>query len=122
MNGQFDLFGQDEAEEAARLKRARYWRTPQTCPFCGATEPTGMLLDNNHGTTYGTNPYVDHCTAMFLTANHVAYAANQPDPDHLKRDLARAREVWANRVDDLRQLLAGRGLDLDELDRRAAGS
>ena len=46
---QLDLFGAVEAEEARRATQRQFDRTPQTCPCCGKAEPSGTLLENNHG-------------------------------------------------------------------------
>jgi len=117
-----DLFGEADAAEA----RAEAWRewtaNPQTCPLCGNTERTGFLLNNNHLLGYGPDSkrlYTSECTAMYLTRNHVLFWARPEVEDltggQLARDLRRAREVWANRLDDLRASLAEHGIDLDEL-------
>lgn len=113
-----DLFGEADAAEARAEAWREWYANPQTCPHCGKTEPTGFLLNNNHVLGYGPDSkrlYTDHCTAMYLTRNHVVYGVKHRTGEALARDAARAREVWANRLDDLRASLAEHGIDLDEL-------
>ncbi len=119
-SAQLDLFGEIAAAEARAQARREWNANPQTCPHCGRTEPTGFLLSNNHVLGYGPDDwrlYTDHCSAMYLSRNHVLYDAD-PSNDRqadLPRTVARAREVWANRLDDLRASLAEHDIDLDEL-------
>ncbi|MFT4296520.1 MAG: hypothetical protein QM582_14020 [Micropruina sp.] len=121
--GQLDLFGEDEAKEARRQRWREWNNTPQTCPLCHRTEPTGFLLSNNHLVFVGPDPedqrlYTTECSAMRLSRNHVLYWFRPevtPPADQPARDIARARERWAHRLDDLRASLAKHGTDLDEL-------
>ncbi len=49
MTDQYDLFGETEAAETAAAARVEFFATPQTCPRCGLTEPSGFKMWNNHG-------------------------------------------------------------------------
>lgn len=123
MRRQLDLFGEEEAKEARR-ERQREWRdNPQTCPLCGLTEPSGFLLNNNHGWGFGPDfPDEDprgECTAMRLTQAHLLFWHRADVRDlsggQLARDLTRCLEVWANHLDELAASLAEHGVDLDAL-------
>lgn len=108
-----DLFGdldRAEAEKAHAIKEAerreRIWKSPQTCPSCGNTEPNGFLLRNNHGYhpeqldraafgfPKGQHPtYGDRCTAQVFVTNHITSDARRDNPDQLARSMARGREL-----------------------------
>ena len=115
-----DLFGDfDAAEERAAIRQA-WTSSPQVCPLCGNTEPTGFLLNNNHMLNWG--PFLEdqtlhttECTAMYLTRNHVAFAAKAGAADQLARDLPRALHIWQHHRDRLAASLATYGVDLDHL-------
>lgn len=120
---QLDLFGAVEAEEARRATQQQFDRTPQTCPCCGKAEPSGTLLENNHGIhADGSGPSFEAdgsvCVAMWLTRNHVVWAASTGRDDnrsHLPKMLARAREVWHLHLDELHASLVARGVPAEDL-------
>lgn len=51
-----DLFGEDEAAQAARA----IWSAPATCPICGHAEPTGWALHLSHGVKPGGDTVHGH--------------------------------------------------------------
>lgn len=115
-----DLFGEADNAEARAQTRREWNASPQTCPLCGLTEPTGFRLSQHHILGYGPFPedqriYTVECLPMYLTRNHVLYGVEHRSGDELARDVASARGAWANRLDDLRASLAAHGIDLDEL-------
>ena len=124
MTQQYDLFGDTEAAEARRAARLAWDANPQTCPACGRTEPSGYLLRNNHGFDQdGRGPSIapdgSECIAMYLTRNHVLWAASRGRDDnrsHLPAMLARAREVWADHLDELHASLIARGVPTEDLE------
>ena len=93
-----DLFGDYD-----RRERSRQWGAePATCPACGAQEPSGFLLRNNHGVDedgticgwpLGEHPiYGARCVAQDLTVNHIIFGIRH-DGAGLERDLERGREL-----------------------------
>lgn len=118
MSEQLDLFGEVETAGAESRRRLEYLRTPQTCPLCGITEPTGytVSLSGRHVLGWRLDDdrlYTDECGAMRITVNHVIWAS-QHAPDEMPARVARARQAWVNHPDRLRARLAAHGIDLDE--------